>query len=309
MKLIVEKSDIRLDKYLAEKMPAISRTKLQNMVRLGLIKINGRISEKPSLKLRSGDELELEDEALDLPGKFKIEPENLLLDVIYEDTDIAVINKPAGLIVHPTPKIKKGTLVNRLLACYPEIKNVGENPLRPGIVHRIDKDTSGLIIVAKNQPSFEFIKKQFLAKTVQKNYLAIVEGMPGKIEGEITYDIRPSTANRLKKVAVKKISEIKNKSHRTAKTLYKVKQNFDDKFALLEISPLTGRTHQIRVHLSAIGHPIVGDALYGSKSHLAKRQMLHAGELKFMAPNGRNLSLEIPPPKDFQDLIKKLLES
>ncbi len=305
MKLIVDKSNIRLDKYLAEKIPATSRTKIQAAIRLGGVKINNKPANKSSIKLKTGDQVEIDEKNLS-SGKIIINPEKMPLAIIYEDRDIAVVNKPAGLITHPTEKITEHTLINGLLARYPEIANVGENLARPGILHRLDKDTSGLIIVARNQAAFGFMKKQFLAKEIHKTYLAIVEGVPEKSTGSINYDIRPSTANRLKKVAVKKVTEAKTKAHRHAQTLYKVKEKLGDKFALLEVSPVTGRTHQIRVHLSAIGHPVVGDTLYGSKSHLAKRQMLHAGSLVFTSPAGQRLSLSIPPPEDFINILKKL---
>ena len=302
----MDKSDIRLDKYLAEKLPEFSRTKIQAAIEAAAVKINGSIAKKSSLKLKSGDRLEINEKNL-AARSAAIKPEKMPLEIVYEDGDIAVVNKPAGLLTHPTEKITEHTLINGLLTRYPEIVGVGENPARPGILHRLDKDTSGLIIVAKNQAAFMFIKKQFLSREINKTYLAIVEGVPEKSEGKIEYDIRPSTANRLKKVAVKKVTEVKTKAHRHARTLYKLKEKLGDKFSLLEISPLTGRTHQIRVHLSAIGHPIVGDALYGSKSRVgAKRQMLHAGALEFTAPDGKEISLSVDPPQDFKTILDKL---
>ena len=310
MEFIIEKSGERLDKYLVSKMPGVSRTKLQNAIKLGAVLINGKRAEKPSAKLRAGDKLILHEEKIVMSAKnHEIKPEkDIPLDIIYEDADILVINKPAGLLAHPTSIQMENTLVNALVARYPDIANVGENPMRPGIVHRLDKDTSGLMIVAKNQKAFEYIKEQFLNRTVTKKYLALVWGVPEKNEGVIEYEIRASKTNRLKRVAVKKPADIKNMPSRAATTLYKVIKIIDDKFALIEAQPLTGRTHQIRVHLAAIGHPIVGDVLYGAKKESVrglgmKRQFLHAFYLKFMAPSGKEMEFELELPEELKQLI------
>ena len=308
MQFDVEQRESRLDKYLALKLPRISRTKLQRLIKNGAVKVNGVFVIKPAATLRPHDRIILLEEKVLAPGneEFKIEPEpEISLEVIYVDADILVVNKQAGLLVHPTLTQKRHTLANALMARYPEIEKIGESPLRPGIVHRLDQNTSGLIIVAKNQIAFEFIKKQFLERQVTKKYMALVEGVPEKLESVIEYDLRPSKHNRLKKVAIQKF-EVTKKSRRTAKTFYKVVQTFTDKFALLEVSPQTGRTHQIRVHLSAIHHPVVGDGMYGSKSKIAKRQMLHAAKLEFIAPSGEKLLLEAPLPEDFKKTLEKI---
>jgi 23S rRNA pseudouridine1911/1915/1917 synthase len=307
MEFIAEKSE-RLDKYLAEKIPGLSRVKLQNAIRLGAVKVNAALAQKPALKLKIGDKVVLMEEKIISPHEeFKpVADASIPLEIVYEDKDIVVVNKPAGLLVHPTLAERSGTLVNGLLARYPEMADVGENPLRPGIVHRLDKDTSGLIIACKNQAAFENIKKQFLERKVQKTYLALVEGVPKDLENDITYDIRPSTGNRLKKVAVKKMHEPRKKSRRQAQTHYKVREAFGDRFALLEVKPKTGRTHQIRVHLSAIGHPVAGDRLYGSKSKIAKHQLLHAAEISFTSPSDKILNLSAPLPADFSAALEKI---
>lgn len=305
MEFIAEQSNIRIDKYLVEKIPDVSRNKLQNAIKNGIVFVNGAEVKKSSLKLKAGDKITFLNEKMPTAETLiKIEPEKMDLNIVYEDDDILVINKPSGLITHPTPNHKKNTLVNGLLYRYPEILNVGENPWRPGIVHRLDKETSGLIIVAKNQKAFEFMKTQFISKQVKKTYVALVEGVPNEKEGEISYDIRPSKYSRLKKVAIKKDEPI-TKARRTAKTLYKVMEVIRDKFALLEASPLTGRTHQIRVHLAATHHPIVGDFLYGAKKEKArelglKRMFLHAERLRFVAPSGKNLALEAGLPEELK---------
>ncbi len=276
--------------------------------------INGRFVAKPAFTLRAHDRVTiLEEKIAGREKEFAIEPEpGTSLDIIYEDDDIVVVNKPAGLLVHPTFTQHHHTLVNALVARYPDIVGVGENPLRPGIVHRLDKDTSGLIVVAKNQHAFLFVKEQFLKRAVQKTYLALVEGVPKEREGVIAYDIRPSKANRLKKVAVTSTTHaLQKKSQRTAETRYKVRETFGDKFALLEIAPKTGRTHQIRVHLAAIGVPVLGDTFYGAHKDVAKslgvkRQLLHAAEIRFTAPSGAPLTLEAPMPEDLRRALGML---
>lgn len=306
MEFTVEKSGMRLDKFLAEHYTGLSRSQFQRAIKNGAIKVNGETAPKAGVFLKKGDRITILEEKIITPGKnFVVEPEpDIKLEIIYEDSDVVVINKPAGLLVHPTISQSRHTLANALVARYPEMKSVGENPLRPGIVHRLDKDTSGLIIACKNQKSFEFVKAQFLNRKVIKKYLALVEGVPAEKSGTIAFDIRPSKMNRLKKVAVKK-NEPQKKSRRTATTDYLVTKTFGNEFALVEVMPKTGRTHQIRVHLSAIGHPIVGDRLYGSKSKLLKRQFLHAYYLKFKTPSNKELALEVAPSED----LKKTLDS
>lgn len=306
MEFKAEKDKERLDKFLAAHYTGLSRSQFQKAIQSGAIKVNGQIITKPGFLLKNNDRIVILEEKIIAPGKeFPIEPEpEIPLNIAYEDKDILIINKPAGLLVHPTLSQKRHTLVNALIARYPDIKNVGESPLRPGIVHRLDKDTSGLMLVAKNQPAFEFLKEQFLKRKVTKKYLALVEGVLAQKEGVIEYDIRPSKQNRLRKVAIKK-DEPQKKSRRTAKTDYKVRQIIDNKFTLLEVSPLTGRTHQIRVHLAAIGHPVVGDKMYGSKRKI-KRQFLHAYYLKFTAPNGAPLALEADLPDDLQSVLSQI---
>lgn len=309
MEFPVEKSGQRLDKFLAEKLKQLSRAKIQRLIKDGAVKINGHFVIKPAFKIKSGDRVVVLEEKIigQKQGReFAVEPEpDIPLKTVYEDDDIAVVNKPAGLLTHPTVGQPRHTLANALIARYPHMAQVGENRLRPGIVHRLDKDTSGLLIAAKNQKAFLFMKEQFLKRSVTKKYLALVEGVPKEKEGVVEYDIRPSKQNRLKKVAVVKAEPAK-KSRRAAKTEYQVRQVIDEKFALLEVSPLTGRTHQIRVHLAAIGHPIVGDRLYGSKTKILKRQFLHAYYLKFTAPNGMQLALETELPEDLKTALQQL---
>lgn len=312
----------RLDKFLAAKIKEFSRSQLQKAIQGGAVKINGHFVVKPGFRLRKNDRVVVLEEKLISPKeKFKIESNSRIpLKIVYEDNDIIVVDKPAGLLTHPTLKEYRHTLVNALLSRYSEIISVGESPMRPGIVHRLDKDTSGLLIIAKNQDAFYFIKEQFLNRTVIKKYLALVEGIPKSREGIIEYAIRPSKHYRLKKIAIKTTcqsydriidklitEESASKSIRAAKTYYKIRKVFGDKFALLEVEPKTGRTHQIRVHLASIGHPIVGDKMYGAKIRLPKnRHFLHAYYLKFILHSGSPIALETDLPDDLKNALAQL---
>lgn len=308
MEFISEKSGERLDKSLAVHLPKFSRTRFQEFIKAGDVKVNGKVVLKSGLSLKTGDKVFIPEEKYSVDEKeFVVDPDpGIPLDIVYEDKDIVVINKPSGLVVHPTPNYLHHTLANAIVAHYPKIAGVGESPLRPGIVHRLDKDTSGLMVIAKNQKAFMFLKNQFVGRTIAKTYVALVEGIPEKKEGIIQFQIRPSTSNRLKKVAVKKIDKSGKKSVRAAETNYKVREIIGDEYSLIEAMPKTGRTHQIRVHLSAIGHPVVGDFMYGAKKQIALRQMLHAYRIEFTAPNGRRLKLEAPMPEDMSSLIFSL---
>ena len=234
-----------------------------------------------------------------------IVPESFLkLNIVYEDENLAVIDKPAGLLVHSAPKIKEKTLVDFLVERYPEIKKVGDEPeLRPGIVHRLDKDTSGLMVVAKNQPTFEFLKRQFQERKVEKRYLALVYGRVVKDENQIILPIGKSRKFGRQAVG------FKAKNIRPALTEFKVVKRFSapiGDFTLLEVYPKTGRTHQIRTHLAAIGHPIVGDRLYRkNKSSEADldRQFLHAYFLKFESPGKKILQFRSELPEGLKNYL------
>jgi len=235
------------------------------------------------------------------------------INVIYEDDDIVAINKPSGLLVHPVLESSRGdtvqsspTLVNWLLEKYPEIKLVGDDPsIRPGIVHRLDKDTSGVLVAAKNQKSFDFLKSQFQNRQVVKKYIALVHGKVKNKEGVINFPIGASKHDFRKKSSIGKLRG----KIREAVTEYKVIEEFPD-YTILEISPQTGRTHQIRVHLKSIGHPIAGDKLYGQKketNHLnLERQFLHAKSIDIMLPSGGKIRLEADLPDDLKEALLKL---
>ena len=228
------------------------------------------------------------------------------LNIIYEDGDVIVINKPTGLTVHPkTQKDNQETLVNLILKYYPQLKKVGDNALRPGIVHRLDKETSGLMVIAKNQKTFNYLKKQFKNRKVEKKYLALVIGQLKSKTGEIK--------TKLGKYKTKQVIENKRrtkiKEFKEAVSKYRVKKEFLN-YSLLEVMPKTGRTHQIRVHLASIGHPIVGDKIYGFKNRPVpknlKRQFLHAAYLKFSPQSGKILAFKCDLPKDLKEVLNKL---
>lgn len=231
-------------------------------------------------------------------------------EIIYEDEYILAVNKPAGLLVHGTAhggKDTQETLVSWLVARYPNILNVGENIKRPGIVHRLDRETSGIILIAKSELSFAHIKKQFQDRTLQKTYRAIVFGSPKRESGVIegTISLKPGTTKR---------TVYKGKMPKEAVTEYKVLERFESA-SLLEVYPKTGRTHQVRVHLASINHPILGDKLYSSKSSKKvfipkmDRQMLHAYSIEFDALNGRKLKLVAEEPEDFRLVLQYLMKT
>ena len=228
------------------------------------------------------------------------------LSIVYEDTNLLVINKPSGLITHPknaedTQKSVTGWLVEK----YPEIKTVGEDPLRPGLVHRLDKDTSGLLVIAKTQDSFFYLKSLFQDKKIKKFYLALVNGKPKEPKGIIDAPMGRIGMKRTTQLHGKK----KLKDEKTAVTEYNTLKNFRD-FTLLEVSPHTGRTHQIRVHLKSIGTTVAGDPLYGHKNVTNPKQperlFLHAYKLQFVSPDGKALSFETNLPEDLQNFINEL---
>lgn len=308
MEYVVREPNTRLDKFLVEQLPEFSRMQIQRMIKAHDVLVNDKPIAKTGFKLSVGDRVAASKErVVPLRAPATVTPETgISLDILYEDNDILVINKPAGLMTHPTNVTPSHTLANALVAHYPSIATVGENPLRPGIVHRLDKDTSGLMVIAKTQPAFDSLKKQFLDRTVVKSYLALVHGVPSEKEGVITFPIRPSKQNRSKKVAVLSPFARIQKSVRPAITRYHIQEIFGDRFALLEVVPKTGRTHQIRVHLAAIHHPVVGDLLYGAEESSIKRQFLHAAHLQFQKLDGATAIFDAPLPEELADFLKSL---
>lgn len=291
-----ENSNQRLDTYASSLDAVLSRSMCQKLIKENLIKVNGK-NVKESYKVKEGDKIEI---TFEEPKETKAKPENIPLDVIYEDNDILVINKPKGMVVHPGNGNTDGTLVNAVLAyAKGSLSGIG-GEIRPGIVHRLDKDTSGLIIVAKNDKAHINMSNEIKNHEVTKIYTALVKGNIVENEATIDMPIARSKQDR-KKMSV-------DKDGKSAITHIKVIKRYG-KYTLLRVKIDTGRTHQIRVHLSQIGHPVVGDEVYsnGKNEFGVKGQMLHSTILEFKHPvTGKLLHLEAPLPQYFQDVINKL---
>jgi len=288
--------DQRVDVYLAQKFPHLSRSYIQKLIQKFCVKINGQ-SVKTSYRLREGDTVEID---IIVPQEKPILPENIPLEILFEDEEILVLEKPSGLVVHPGAGTPNHTLVNALLFYCPSLKDVGEKN-RPGIVHRLDKDTSGVLVVAKTQMAHGELQRQFKAREVEKLYLGLVWGRVPEKTGEITWAIGRHEKQR------QRIS-IRTNKPKEAETHFMVRQEWSD-FSLLEIRPLTGRTHQIRVHLAASGHPVVGDTIYGRKKTKLSisRLFLHALQLTIVHPGSKEkMKFNSPLPKELSEYLEKL---
>ena len=289
----------RLDRFLAPLLSSLSRTNIQQLIAEEAVLVKGKAS-KPGYALRRGDVITIVRSTLVLPPTNATAHE-LPLDILYEDQDLLVLNKAPGMVVHPGPGHSDDTLVNALLARYPELQGVGEDG-RPGIVHRLDKDTSGLIIIARNSHTLTALMEQMQGHTIIKRYLALVEGDVAHDQGSIDAPIGRDTRNRQQMT-------VTTRDSREARTHFRVLQRFT-RHTLLLLQLETGRTHQIRVHLKAIGHPVVGDPVYGSgnvpKGFTLNRQFLHAYQLQFDHPiTGKLIEIEAPLPKDLQNILAK----
>ena len=286
----------RLDIYIAENFNELSRTMIKKLIESNNILVNDK-SEKVSYKVQANDNI-----SIDIPEakETKLKAQEIPLDIIYEDSDIIVVNKPKGLVVHPANGNPDGTLVNAILAiCKNSLSGIG-GEIRPGIVHRLDKDTSGIIIVAKNDIAHIDISNQIKERKVKKTYIALVRGNVPEKEATINMPIGRSPRDR-KKMAV-------NKDGKPAITHFKVLKRYG-KYTLLEVKIETGRTHQIRVHMAEIGYPVVGDAVYsnGKNEFGIEGQMLHAYKLEFMHPiTNKHMELTAPLPQYFEEILKKL---
>lgn len=284
--------DIRLDKYLTEVLAQFSRAYLQRLIRQGQVLINGQMA-KASQKLDKSDKITVEFPTP--PGHPLAEP--IPLAVIYEDQDVLVIDKPAGLTVHPAPGHPSHTLVNAILAHCPRL-TIGNELMRPGIVHRLDKDTSGLMVIAKNDAAREYLAAQFKSRTVTKRYLVLVQGRLSPEQGTVEAPIGRDPHSRKRMAIVEAGKE--------AVTQYQVRKYLDN-YTLVEVSPVTGRTHQIRIHLSAIGCPVVGDPTYGIKSAHLNRQFVHAHRLGFRLPSTKQYQeFSSPLPADLEQALELL---
>ena len=301
-----EDAGARLDAFLAARVEGVSRSILKRAIDDGDVLVGGQVA-KPSLKLKGGEHVEVE---LPAPPPSEVEPEEIPLDLLYEDEEVVVVNKPSGLVVHPAAGVRSGTLANALAFHFTQLRGQAGS-LRPGIVHRLDRDTSGVIVVAKTPRAHESLSDQFRARTVFKSYVALVHGVTreekGKVEGPLARDPR----NRTRMAVVR--------GGRAALSLWRVRQRFT-RFTLLDVQIKTGRTHQIRVHLAWIKHPVVGDETYGGgrdktlpdpalrvRVAAIGRQFLHAERLGFHHPaTGEWLGFTAPLPPDLAEFLETL---
>lgn len=297
-KIDSDQSGQRLDQFLVSQFTDISRSFIQKSIKQGKVLVNEK-QKTPHYKLKLGDKISI---SFEKPAPLTVEPEDPgSFDIIYEDESFVVINKRAGQVVHPTDSHRQGTLVNALIAKYPEIKNVGEDTLRPGIVQRLDREVSGLMVVARTQKAFDHLKSQFKNRKVLKEYTALVHGAPPEHHGIINLPI-----SRSKTKSGKMAAQTGNIEAKKAETEYEIIKKYSH-YTLLKITPKTGRTHQIRVHLNAIGCPIVGDTLYKPrKMKLVDlgRIFLHSSRLEFSdyEDNRKKFTLELP--QRLQDFLQ-----
>ncbi|MBP2623150.1 RluA family pseudouridine synthase [Streptococcus oricebi] len=293
MKIKIETAGSRLDKALAD-LTSLSRSLANEQIKEGQVLVNGQV-KKAKYKVQLGDVIRYQ---LPEPELVDYQPENLALDIIYQDEDVAVVNKPQGMVVHPSPGHNQGTLVNALLYHIKDLSSIN-GVLRPGIVHRIDKDTSGLLMIAKNDQAHLALAQELKDKKSLRKYWALVHGNLPNDLGVIEAPIGRSEKDRKKQAVTAKGKE--------ALTRFKVLERFGD-YSLLELQLETGRTHQIRVHLAYIGHPIAGDPVYGPKKTLkGQGQFLHAKTLGFTHPRtGQDLEFSVDLPPVFQETLEKL---
>ena len=293
-----EEAGMRLDKYLSLRFPDYSRTYFQSLIEEKLVLVNSELVKKAS-KLETGDEIEIE---FALTEEISIEPQPIALDILYEDEHLLAVNKPAGMVVHPAVGNWKDTFVNALLYHCAQVKSQGS--LRPGIVHRLDKDTSGLLLAAKDEFTQRKLVEAFALRQIEKEYLAICIGNPGNRHVH-TYIGRHPTRRKEMAVLPDKGKEAKTSCETLA---------YNQNLSFVKLLPTTGRTHQLRVHMQFIGFPILGDAVYGSyaanKKFGAKRQLLHASALRFMHPiTQKKMEFRAEPPRDMLHFIQIIQET
>lgn len=296
VEFVAPTSGDRLDRLLVAHVPELTRTQHQSLIKEGCVTVNGIVG-KPALKLRGGDIIRI---VIPPPPPAELTPESMALEVLYEDEHLAVLNKPAGLIVHPGAGVESGTLANGLLARYPELADM-KGQRRQGIVHRLDKYTSGVLVIARTESTLNALMAQFQQRTVEKNYLALLESTPNPAKGRIDQPIARDPSERVKMAVVR--------TGRPAATEYETLERFANGMALVSIRLLTGRTHQIRVHFAHVGCPVVGDTTYGLRRQQVKlgRTFLHAARLAFDHPaTGERLGFEAPLPPELEVLLAAL---
>lgn len=303
IQFVVANAGERLDKLIMEYVPDLSRSQIQALIKEGQVTVDDK-QVKAGVKLRGGENVKVQ---IPAPPELNVEPENIPLNVVYEDDDVVVIDKPAGLVVHPGAGNLTGTLVNALLARYPEMMQMQgtddeEDDGRIGIVHRLDKDTSGLMVVARHLAALTALMEQFRERTVEKNYLALLERTPKTHNGVVDAPIGRDPQKR-------KQMRVLPRGRQAVTEFEILDTEFRGDYALVRCKPLTGRTHQIRVHMAFIGCPIVGDSVYGIRKSGVnlKRHFLHAAKLAFDHPTtGERLTFESPLPVGLQNVMEKL---
>lgn len=292
---LVDREGERLDAFMARRIETLSRTAARRLIEDGRVRVDGSL-ERPSFRLSFGSAVVVWPTA---PARLLTDPEPIPLDVLYEDAWLIVINKPAGLAVHPAPGQPDGTLVNALLAHCPDLGAIGD-AVRPGLVHRLDKDTTGVMMVAKQEQALRHLQEQIKSRSVEKRYLCVTAGVPDPEVGAIEAPIGRDRSDPTRMAIID--------GGKSARTEYRLLERFADA-ALVEARLITGRTHQIRLHMAALGHPIVGDHTYGIRSAFIDRQALHAAALGFRHPEDeRALRFEAPLPADMQALITVMRE-
>lgn len=296
----------RLDRYLAAHLPELSRTRLQELVDDGHVQVEGRTSKR-SYQVEAGETIEIE---VPSPPSPEVQPAAIPLEVLYEDEDVAVVNKPAGMIVHPGAAASAGTLVSALLHRFGKLSSVG-GPLRPGIVHRLDKDTSGVLLVARNDAAHRRLVEQFRERRIEKTYLALLHGRMKEESGRIELPVARDLRRRSRMTA-------RRREGRPARTDWRMRMRLDG-FTLIEADLHTGRTHQLRVHFSALGHPVVGDTLYGAPRVLRAgsatlpllgRNFLHAAQIRFLHPRtGEPVEVRAQLPAELRGYLRQLAQA
>jgi 23S rRNA pseudouridine1911/1915/1917 synthase len=298
--LLVEETGERLDRYVSQELPHLSRSRVQQLIEQGNVKLNDTVCTTKKTTVKAGDVI-----ALEIPETepLELQPENIPLDILYEDDQLLIINKPAGLVVHPAPGHEAGTLVNAILAHCPNLPGIG-GVQRPGIVHRLDKDTTGAIAIAKTELAHQHLQAQLKSKTARREYLGIVYGAPKTQSGIINMPIGRHPIDR-KKMAVVPVEQ----GGRTAITHWQIQERLGN-YTLIHFQLETGRTHQIRVHSAQIGHPIVGDPVYSSGRSVGVNlpgQALHAWRLRLEHPVSKDfIEVSAPPPQTFTILLEVL---
>ncbi|MFM7407997.1 MAG: RluA family pseudouridine synthase [Cuspidothrix sp.] len=296
---VTENSD-RLDRYLSQELSELSRSRIQQLIEQGHVQINDQICTSKKIHLKTGDRITLEIPAIQ---PLQLQAADIPLDILYEDDELIILNKPAGLVVHPAPGHPDGTLVNAILAHCPNLPGIG-GVQRPGIVHRLDKDTTGAIAIAKTDLAYQHLQAQLQAKTARREYLGLVYGVPKTETGSIDLPIGRNPQDR-KKMAIVSLED----GGRTAITHWQVKERLGN-YTLIHFQLETGRTHQIRVHSAKMGHPIVGDPVYSSGRSVGVNlpgQALHAWKLQLQHPlSGKLVQVTAPPPSSFTTLLEVL---